>query len=184
MKQNLNQMRILKNILIILVVLVVILLVAALFINKDYSVVREVTINKPKTEVYDYIKYLKNQNDYSKWAKMDPNMKKEFRGTDATVGFVSAWEGNKDVGKGEQEIKKIAGGDRIDYEIRFKKPFESTAQAYMSTEAVSDNQTKVKWCFSGHMPYPMNIMRIFGMEKHVGNDLQTGLDNLKALQEK
>src|SRR5690349_4391013 len=100
-------MRILKNILVILVVLVVVLLVTALFVKKDYTIEREVTINKPKTEVFDYIKYLKNQNEYSKWARLDPNMKKEFRGTDATVGFVSAWEGNKDVGKGEQEIKSI-----------------------------------------------------------------------------
>src|SRR6476660_1660388 len=100
-------MRILKKILVILIILVIVLLIMALFIDKDYAIVREVTINKPKTEVYNYVKYLKNQNEYSKWARMDPDMKKDFRGTDATVGFVSAWEGNKDVGKGEQEIKKI-----------------------------------------------------------------------------
>jgi hypothetical protein len=39
--------------------------------------------------VYDYVKYLKNQNDYSVWAKIDPGMKTEFRGKDGTVGFVS-----------------------------------------------------------------------------------------------
>ncbi|MFT3912280.1 MAG: SRPBCC family protein [Ferruginibacter sp.] len=177
-------MRIVKKILIILVLLIVVLLVVALFLDKDYTIQREVTINKPKTEVFNYIKYLKNQNDYSKWAKMDPNMKKEFRGTDATVGFVSAWEGNKDVGQGEQEIKGIKDGESVDYEIRFKKPFESVAQAKMSTEAAGETQTKVKWSFSGHMPYPMNLMRLFGMEKMVGDDLQTGLNNLKALQEK
>ncbi|MBS1741676.1 MAG: SRPBCC family protein [Bacteroidetes bacterium] len=177
-------MRILKNILVALVVLVLVLLVVALFVDKDYTITREITINKPKSEVFNYVKFLKNQNEYSKWAKMDPNMKKDFRGTDATVGFVSAWEGNKDVGKGEQEIKKIADGERIDYEIRFIKPWESIAQAHMSTTAVTDNQTKVSWAFSGHMPYPMNIMRILGMEKMVGNDLQTGLDNLKSLLEK
>ncbi|WP_254500404.1 hypothetical protein, partial [Salmonella enterica] len=69
---------------------------------------REITINKSRQEVYDYIKYLKNQNNFSKWAKMDPAMKTEFRGTDGTVGFVSAWESaKKDVGKGEQEIKNL-----------------------------------------------------------------------------
>jgi hypothetical protein len=36
---------------------------------------------------------------------MDPDMKKTYRGTDGTVGFVSEWESNKkDVGTGEQEI--------------------------------------------------------------------------------
>ncbi|MEO6669974.1 MAG: SRPBCC family protein [Ferruginibacter sp.] len=177
-------MRILKKILVVLIALVIVLLITALFVKKDYSIEREITINKPKTDVFNYIKYLKNQNDYSKWAKMDPNMQKTFSGTDATVGFVSAWEGNKDVGKGEQEIKGIKEGERVDFEIRFKKPMESVAQAHMTTAAINDNQTKVSWVFSGHMPYPFNLMRLFGMEKMVGNDLQTGLENLKAIQEK
>ncbi|MEO8769658.1 MAG: SRPBCC family protein [Ferruginibacter sp.] len=177
-------MRIVKKILIVLVSLFVVLLIAALFINKDYSITKEVTISKPKADVFNYIKYLKNQNNYSKWAKMDPNMKPTFTGTDATVGFISAWEGNKEVGKGEQEIKGITDGERLDYEIRFKKPMESVAQANMTTTALNENQTKVTWTFAGHMPYPFNLMRLFGMEKMVGNDLQTGLDNLKALQEK
>ena len=52
---------------------------------------------------------------------MDPDMKKTYRGTDGTVGFVSAWDSEKDdVGKGEQEIIKITDGERIDYELRFQ----------------------------------------------------------------
>ncbi|MBO9572170.1 MAG: SRPBCC family protein, partial [Chitinophagaceae bacterium] len=160
-------------------------LVIALFVKKDYAVEREVLISKPKSEVYDYVKYLKNQNNYSTWAKMDPNMTQTFSGTDGTVGFISAWEGNSKVGKGEQEIKNMQEGERIDYEIRFIKPFESVAPSYMATEAVGDNQTKVKWGFSGRMPYPMNIMRLFmNMPELIGRDLQTGLDNLKNILEK
>lgn len=34
----------------------------------------------------------------------DPNMRKNFKGTDGTVGFCYAWDGNKKAGKGEQEI--------------------------------------------------------------------------------
>ena len=117
---------------------------------------------------------------------IDPAMKKEFRGTDATVGFVSSWEStNKDVGKGEQEIKGIKDGERIDYEIRFIEPFASTSSAFMSTEAVSENQTKVKWNFHGVMPYPMNLMQlVMDMDKAIGGDLLTGLTNLKKLLEK
>ena len=177
-------MKIFKKILITIGLIILVLLVVAFFVDKHYTIEKEVMINKPKSEVYDYIKYLKNQNEYSKWASLDPKMTKQFTGTDATVGFISAWEGNKDVGKGEQEIKKIAEGERIDYEIRFKKPWESVAQSYMITEAVSEKQTKVRWAFSGHMPYPFNLMRIFGMEKMVGNDLQTGLNNLKVILDK
>jgi uncharacterized membrane protein len=179
-------MKILKKILAILAIIIVALLIVALFAKKDYAVEKEVVINKPNQEVFDYIKLLKNQNNYSKWATMDANMKKEFRGTDGTVGFVSSWDSDvKDVGKGEQEIKKITEGKRIDYELRFIKPFESTEQTYMATEALSENQTKVKWGFSGRMNYPMNLMLLFmNMEKMVGDDLQTGLNNLKNILEK
>ncbi len=179
-------MKILKKILIVIAIIIAIPLIIALFVEKNYAVEREITINKSKQEVFDYVKFLKNQDNFSKWATMDPNMKKTYRGTDGTVGFVSAWESDdENVGVGEQEIKKIAEGERIDFELRFIKPFEATEPAFMSTESVTENQTKVKWGFSGHMNYPMNIMMLFmDFEKMIGDDLQTGLSNLKTVLEK
>lgn len=173
-------------IVVIVLSILVLLLIIGMFVKKEYTVFREVIINKPKPVVFDYIRLLKNQNEYSVWATMDPAMKKEFRGTDGTRRFVSAWDSeNKNVGKGEQEILKIAEGDRVDYEIRFIKPFESTSLASMSTLSVSENQTKVRWEFSGKMKYPMNLMLLFmNMEKMVGKDLDKGLQNLKIILEK
>ncbi|MNS29642.1 Polyketide cyclase / dehydrase and lipid transport [compost metagenome] len=178
-------MKVLKKILIALLIIIAILLIVALFVKKDYSVMREVVINKPQAEVFNYIKYLKNQNNYSKWATMDPNMIKTYTGTDGTVGFISAWDSkDEEVGKGEQEIKKITEGSRIDYELRFIKPFESTEQAYMITQATSPTQTKVTWGFEGHMSYPTNITMLFmDFDKMIGADLATGLDRLKTVME-
>lgn len=179
-------MKILKRILFVILAIIGLALITALFVKKEMHAEREVVINKPKTEVYNYVKYLKNQNDYSKWGSMDPAMKKEFRGTDGTVGFVSAWESDKDdVGKGEQEITGIKDGERIDYELRFIEPMESKAAAYMTTESVSENQTKVKWGFNGKINYPFNIMRLFmDMEGMIGDDFAAGLTNLKTNLEK
>lgn len=179
-------MKIFKKILIALAIIIAIPLLVALFVKKDYAVEREISINKPKEAVFDYVKYLKNQDNFSKWATMDPDMKKTYRGTDGTVGFVSAWESrNDDVGAGEQEITKITEGERIDYELRFIKPFESTEKAYMITEALGDNQTNVKWGFSGRMDYPMNLMLLFmDFEEMIGNDFETGLNRLKGELEK
>ncbi|MBP7821314.1 MAG: SRPBCC family protein [Saprospiraceae bacterium] len=175
----------LKKILYVLAFLIIVPLIIALFVRKQYSVEREIVINKPEQQVFDYVKLLANQNNYSKWAKMDPAMKKTFSGDDGTVGFVSAWESKVDsVGVGEQEIKKITEGERIDYEIRFMKPFRSTATSYMITEASSENETKVKWGFNGNMNYPMNLMLLFmDFEKMIGDDLQVGLNNLKSILE-
>lgn len=174
-------MKYLKKVLIIIAIIVAIPLILALFTQKEYDVEEEITINKPKQEVFEYIKHLKNQNEYSKWAMMDPNMEKSFRGTDGTVGFVSAWKSDKeDVGSGEQEILKIEEGERIDFELRFFEPFESTESAYMTTQSLSVEKTEVKWGFNGHMDYPMNLMLLFmDFEGMIGDDLATGLQNLK-----
>lgn len=176
-------MRIIKKILLFIAAFIALLFIVPLFMSKDYTVEKSITINKPKTEVFNYIRSLKNQDNFSKWASMDANMKKTFTGTDSTVGFISAWEGNDDVGKGEQEIKKITEGQRIDFELRFEKPMKDVAQAYMTTDSTAPNQTLVKWGINGHMAYPMNIMGLF-MNKMLGGDFEVGLANLKALQEK
>jgi hypothetical protein len=174
-------MKIIKRVLLVIVLLIAALFITAIFTDKDYSVSREISINRPKQDVFNYIKYLKNQNEYSKWATMDPDMKKTYSGTDGTVGFISAWDSEiDDVGKGEQEIKKITEGERIDFELRFLEPFQSKEPAFMSTESLSENQTKVTWGFSGHMAYPTNIFLLFmDFEKMIGTDLEVGLSKLK-----
>ncbi|MBC7390799.1 MAG: SRPBCC family protein, partial [Opitutaceae bacterium] len=166
--------------------IIVLALIIALFVSKEFNVVREVIINKPKTEVFGYIKLLKNQDNFSVWAQADPAMKKEFKGTDGNVGAVSYWDSEKkEVGKGEQEIINISEGDRIEYELRFKKPFETTNSAFMSTDEVDPSQTKVRWGFKGNMIYPMNLMLLFmDMDKIIGKDLSQGLTNLKSVLEK
>ena len=179
-------MKILKKILVSILALVAIILIIAFFVKKDYNVERSIVINRPKAEVFEYIKYLKNQSNYSKWALMDPKMKKTYIGTDGAPGFISAWESeNENLGVGEQEIKKIKEGERIEFELRFLKPFEATNMAYMSTIALSSNQTKTTWSFEGKMNYPLNIMLLFmNFEKMIGDDLQVGLNNLKNILEK
>ena len=178
-------MKILKKILIVLGCLIALLLIVALFVGKEYAVEREVIIAKPKSEVFAYVKMIKNQNNYSVWNQKDPDSKMEYKGTDGTVGFVASWDSQmKDVGAGEQEIKKLVEGERLDMELRFKKPFEATDNAYMVTEDAGSNQTKVKWGFNGKMPYPMNLMLLcMNMDKMLGNDLLSGLNNLKGVME-
>lgn len=176
-------MKILKRILIVILIIIAIPFVVALFVKNEYAIEKEVTINRPEAEVFGYIKHIRNQDHYSKWNMADPNMKKETRGTDGTVGFVYLWDGNNEVGAGEQEITNIEEGERIDMELRFKRPFEGTGQAHMTTEPLGENSTKVKWGMKGESSYPMNFMNLM-MESTLGADLQTGLNNLKAVLEK
>ena len=178
-------MNVLITLAIILAPLIALVLIIALFTKKAYRVKREIVIRKPKQTVFEYIKYLKNQDHYSKWAMMHPDMKKEYKWTDGTSGFSSAWESkDRKVGKGEQTIREITEGESIGSQIHFIKPFEGRADAVMTTAAIAAGQTKVKWGFTSKMKYPMNIMLLFmDMDKMIGADLETGLNNLKVVLE-
>lgn len=176
-------MNILITILLVLAGIIVLFLLLALFMRKDYNIRREVIIDATLQKVFDYVKLLKNQDHFNKWVMTDPDMKRIFKGTDGTVGFIYGWNGNKKAGEGEQEIKAITEGKNIETEIRFVRPFTSTAYANMITEAVSDTQTKVIWSNASTMKYPLNIM-LSGIEKILAKDMDTSLMNLKAILER
>jgi uncharacterized membrane protein len=179
-----------KKILMVVIGLIVLVLLgfgALIYVSPtEFKVEREVVINKPKDEVFSYLKLLKNQNDWGPWVKKDPKIKLEYRGTDGEVGFVSRWESeSEELGVGEQEIKKIVDGERIDTELRFVKPWEATNSGYFVTEDAGENRTKVKWGFTGTMDRPMNLMLVFtDFEGIVSKDLGEGLDLLKSILEK
>ena len=178
-------MNILITILLVIAGIIALLLMIGLFSRKDYSISREVLINKPVAVVFDYVKYLKNQEHYFKYVMLDPGMKKEFTGTDATEGFTYHWDSqHKSVGKGSQRIKQIVNNERIDYEVIFIKPFEGVLQSSLSTVPAGEGVTKVTWKAASRMKYPMNLMLLFmNMENMIGKDFDESLQNLKRVLE-
>ena len=173
------------TILYILGGIILLLLILALIAPKTYDVSRSVVVEKPRKEVFEYLRFLKNMDDWSPWAKKDPNMKKEFKGTDGEVGAISSWVGNKEVGEGEQEITKIIDGERVEGKLRFFKPWKSEADCYFITEDSGARATKVTWGFKGDNKFPMSIMMLFmSMDKMVGKDFEEGLATLKEIMDK
>jgi uncharacterized protein YndB with AHSA1/START domain len=176
-------MIILITILLVIASIVALLLLIALLSKKEYNVQREISINAPVQKVFEYIKHIKNQDNYNKWVMADPEMKKDFKGTDGTAGFIYAWNGNKKAGEGEQEIKAISEGEKVVTEVRFVRPFPGVANSYMATTPVSANQTSVKWGNASKIKFPMNIM-ISMIEKMLAKDMDASLAMLKAVLEK
>ena len=101
------------TVLLVLAGLIALLLIIALFMKKEHYVNREIIINAPRQKVFDFLKLLKNQDKFNKWAAADKNRKEESKGTDGTVGYIYAWSGNKSAGQGEKEIKNLIEGERI-----------------------------------------------------------------------
>jgi hypothetical protein len=171
------------TILLVIAGIIALLLIFGLFMKREHYVNREIIINAPLQKVFDFLKLLKNQEKFNQRAAADPDRKKEFKGTDGTVGFIYAWSGNKNAGEGEKEIKNIVEGKRIETEIRFVKPMATSASIIMETESLSGNQTKVSMSNAGKLKYPLNIM-IPMFEKMFSKDMDTSLSNLKTILEK
>ena len=169
----------------ILAGIILIVLILSLIAPKTYDVSRSIEIKAAKDDVFKQLKYLKKQEEWSPWAKKDPNMNKKFTGIDGEVGAINYWNGNKEVGEGEQEITKIVEGERVDGQLRFLKPFKSTSDCYLISESIKTNTTKVTWGFKGKNVFPMSIFSLFvSMDKMVGKDFEEGLSNLKSILEK
>lgn len=185
-------MNIIITILLAVAGIISLLLIIALFMRREHYVKREIIINAPRQKVFDYVKLLKNQETFSKWAAADSDRKKEFSGTDGTVGFIYSWNGNKKAGEGQKEIKNIIEGKRIETEMRFVKPMVAVAQVIMETESISDpdspdsyreDQTKVSWSNRSNLKYPLNIM-VPMVEKMLAKEMDSSLTTLKNILEK
>ena len=176
-------MNIIITILLGLAGIIALLLIIGLFMKKEHYVKCEAVINSPQQKVFDFLKLLKNQEKFNKYAKADPGRKEEFTGTDGTVGYKISWSGNKDAGCGEKEIMNIVEGKKIETEIRFVKPMVTSATMTMETDSISDDQTKVTWSNSGTLKYPFNIM-IPIAEKNFAKDMNESLSTLKSILEK
>jgi len=168
-----------------LLIVIGIIIVLSLLAPKDYEISRSIVIDKPVSAVFNYLKYIKNQDHWSPWKNKDLNMKQEYVGTDGELGFIAKWEGNSEVGIGEQEITGIVENKKIEIELRFFKPWKSISNSVTAVEDLGKMQTKVIWGFSGKNKFPTNIfMLLFNIEKSVGKDFEAGLSNLKKLLEK
>ena len=151
---------------------------------KEMIIEKSIGINKPKNEVFEYLKYVKHQDEFSVWNMADPNKKAVYTRTDGKVGFVYSWESkNKNVGVGSQEIKNIIDGESILYELRFEKPMKNIAESKFVLKTISSNVTQVSWNFKGPTKFPMSLFASL-FKKMLGKDMSKSLENLKMRLEK
>jgi len=176
-------MKTLKYLAIGLGALVVLLLIVALFVPKNFSFEKTVTIDAPIDSVWVNVNSLTALDKWSPWNDHDPVMKKELKGTDGTVGAMQSWESTI-VGTGSQTIATIEKPTLFETDLNFYKPQKSHGKAFV--KLVSEGtRTKATWGMTGNMPYPMNLMHLFmNMDKMMGKDWNNGLNKLKKISEK
>ncbi len=177
-------MKILKRIGIVILCLIALPFIVALFVPNQYTVSVTETIHQPRQVVYDYMRMLENQKAYSIWVMADPHLNPEITGTDGTVGATQKWNSKiNDVGEGEQEITALSI-DRMDVDLRFKRPFEGHSKAANIFKAVSENETMVTTEFYSDTKYPMNLPSYIFGKKMIAEAQAQNLMNIKKILEK
>ncbi|MFN0219059.1 MAG: SRPBCC family protein [Hyphomicrobium sp.] len=142
------------------------------------AVVRSAVIAAPADRIFPHVNTLKKWDDWSPWAKLDPNAKTEFEGPDSGVGAIFKWAGNDEIGQGAMAIVESTPSERLKIRLDFAKPFSSTSDV-LFTFVPEGEGTRVTWSMTGERPFLTRAMCIlFNADKMVGDMYEKGLANL------
>lgn len=169
------------KIIVVIIAIISVALVVALFSKNKYTLSREITINRPRQEVFAYVRLLQNQKAYSKWLSLDPDTKIAFKGApDGTPGAILTFDSkDKRAGKGEWKLTGVTAGERLGFEVHFLA-YDFTANGHLAFSDAGPGKTKVVWVYNSGMKWPANFMLLFmDMEKIIGTDIAESLGNLK-----
>lgn len=173
-----------RNILLGLLAIVAIFLVVAALQPADFTITRSAIIAAPPSAVYDQIANFQKWNDWSPWAKLDPNAKNTLSEPPAGVGASFAWSGNNEVGEGRMTITDTKLNERVLMKLEFTKPFvaNNTTEFTLKPEG---NGTAITWSMSGHNNFVGKAMcLIMNCDKMVGTKYEEGFANLRKIVEK
>ncbi|MEL7486474.1 MAG: SRPBCC family protein [Pseudomonadota bacterium] len=174
----------------LIVTIILVLALAAIVLGylwpDKVHVERDVIIDAPTEKVFGLISDFHAWEQWSPWAKMDPNAKYEITGSG--VGHRMAWTSEeRNVGSGAQEIIELKEPSRMVTALDFGEM--GKAKATFKIEPAGQ-ASKVTWALDTHMregvpPLRQPMATFFGffMEKWIGKSYEDGLADLKKVAE-
>ena len=177
-------MRFLKRLLVGLPLLIAAFLVVVWFQPDDYRLTRSTVIAAPAAAIFGHVNDLRRWDDWSPWAKLDPNAKVTFSGPQAGPGATFRWSGNDKVGEGTMTITESKPNERVATRTDFVKPFAGTSHSdFVFSE--QGGQTNVIWTMAGRQSFIGKAICLFmPMEATLGPDFEKGLAQLKQVAER
>lgn len=146
---------------------------------KNIQIVKSVTINGSKEEVFNMVRYLKNFPKWSPFLAEDPTQKYEVKGEDGMVGAQYHWDGNNGKDLGFQEIVKIDTFSFVGMQCDIQKPFVAKPTFdYYFTETAKGIEVKQDFKVESEL-VPAFFMWLFGAKAEMEKTNQKGLELLK-----
>lgn len=170
------------------IIFLVIVIIAAIFIYAatrpdSFHVERSISIKASPEKIFAFINDFHQWNDWTPYNK-DPAMRKTFGGSDRGVAARYAWEGNKEVGKGEITITSTTPPNKIVMDLHMIEPFEGHNVATFTLSTAGDS-TNVTWSLDDKHKLLVKVIGLFlNMDRMIGRDFEAGLAKLKAIAER
>lgn len=171
-----------KIIFLVIVIIAAVLIYAATRPD-TFHVERSISIKASPEKIFAFINDFHQWNDWTPYNK-DSAMKKTYSGSDRGVGAHYAWEGNKEVGKGEITITATTPPNRIVMDLHMIEPFEGHNVVTFTLNAAGDS-TNVTWSIDDKHKLMVKVIGLFlNLDKMIGRDFEAGLAKLKTVAEK
>lgn len=176
-------MKLFKKISLGLLAFVVLLVLVGLVLPSQYRLERSIDIKAPPAKVFTIVADLKTWEDWTAWnLKMDPTLKRTFKGPSAAISSGMSWEGQK-TGQGEMTLTKLTAPSFLSYDLQFEHG-KYTSVGEFKFEPVAGG-THVVWSDAGDLGRnPINRWAGVFMGQIIGPDFEKGLAGLKTLAEK
>ncbi len=168
---------------ILLGVLAVIGIIALIASTKpnEWTIQRQEAIPGTPAKVFPHVDDPHKFNEWSPWAKLDPNIKLTYGGHASGSGAHCSWEGNGKVGVGKMRITESRPNDLVRYRFDFYKPLNCTSTHEFALKP-ENSQTTVTWTAKGNAPFVFKLMLVFASaDRMMGDNFEQGLANLKAV---
>lgn len=173
-----------KKILLLLVVIILAFISYVATRPSDFSVTRSATMSASPEVIFAQVNDFHKWNDWSPWAKLDPNAKNSFEGPDSGEGAIFRWDGDKNVGAGNMTIVESHPFAHIGIRLEFIKPFAGLNKTDFTFKPEGP-QTLVTWTMSGKNNFIAKAMGVFmDCDKMIGDMFEKGLAQMKSNVEK
>ena len=147
----------------------------------DFRVTRTGSIAAAPSVVFGHINDLHKFQDWSPWAKLDPNAVNTFDGPGTGTGAAFKWSGNRNVGEGIMTITHSRPPDFVQCRLEFLKPFKCTNTAEFTLKPDGD-QTALTWTTFGKLGFVSKLFMVFmNCDKMLGGQFEQGFKNLNAV---
>lgn len=171
---------------IVLLSLAFLVMVPPIFMDRSYTASSSIVIESSQYNVFPYFADLRNWEKWSPWKEKDTTTKYIYSENSFGAGSTMEWDSkNEELGTGKITTVQFKKFHHINYQLDFKKPFESHSGGQIFVDKLNDKEIKVTWTNTGKLKWPLErwFNTVMSFKKMLEKDFAKGLKKLETIVE-